>query len=119
MTNVVHEFLCILVQLKIYHWSTVSYARHKASDQCFVDLQGLIDRYMEALLGTASRKRVFGNLAPLKIDLKQACGDAYMTKRIASLIHKLDRAKLPKDLANLRDEMLTTLHTCLYLFSLQ
>jgi len=119
MSSVLHEFLTILVQLKVYHWSTVSYAKHKASDQCFVDLQALIDRYMEAMLGIVSRSSVFSKADALKIDLKQACNDEFMIKRIKALAQKLSAKKLPGDLANVRDEMVTVLHTCLYLFSLK
>lgn len=114
-----HDFLQILVELKVYHWSTLSYARHKASDQCFLDLQTLIDKYMETLLGMVSRKKVFQKQAVLKVDLNKATSDAHMVARIRKLMHTLEHKKLPSDLANLRDEMLTVLHTCLYLFSLK
>jgi hypothetical protein len=42
-----------------------------------------------------------------------------MIKRIKALAQKLSAKKLPGDLANVRDEMVTVLHTCLYLFSLK
>jgi hypothetical protein len=116
---VLHEFLEILVELKVYHWSTLSYARHKASDQCFTDLQGLIDKYMEVLLGIVPRTKVFHKQPALRIDLHRATSDTHMMSRIRQLIRTLQKKKLPQDLANLRDEMLTVLHTCLYLFSLK
>ena len=114
-----HDFLEILVELKVYHWSTLSYARHKASDQCFVDLQALIDKYMETLLGMVPRNKVFRKQPTLRIDLQKATNDAHMVSRIRQAIRGLEKQKLPSDLGNLRDEMLTVLHTCLYLFSLK
>lgn len=117
--TVLHEFLTILVELKVYHWNTESFARHKASDQCFADLNGLIDKYMEALLGQVSRGKVFARQPDLKISLTKPLSDKYMQERIQKLIGALTQKKLPNDLANLRDEMITVLHTTLYLFSLK
>jgi hypothetical protein len=118
MKSAVHEFLSVLIELKIHHWSTMSFARHKATDQCFADFHTLVDKYMEALLGQVSRKQIFKQIDALHVDLKSACSASHMKNRILKLIRGLEQKKLPQDLANIRDDMITTLHTCLYLFSL-
>ena len=38
-------FLAFRDQLKIYHWQTLSYARHKASDKLVDDITDQIDRF--------------------------------------------------------------------------
>lgn len=116
--SLLHDFFCILVELKVYHWSTRSFARHKASDQCFTDLQGLIDKYMEATLGRVPRDQIFNGIKPLHVNLNAAKSDKYIESRLQNFINRLEVARLPPDLANIRDDMLTTLQTCLYLFSL-
>lgn len=118
MKTSIHEFMSIMVQLKVYHWSTLSYARHKASDQCFTDLSALIDQYVETLLGKISRSKLFKNMSPLQINMQQATSDQFMVQRLQKLIGDLEGKRLPADLANIRDEMVIVLRTCLYLFSL-
>jgi hypothetical protein len=120
----VHELLRILVELKIYHWSTLSFARHKASDQCFTTLQTLTDQFMEAVLGLSpqARKVFQADLAAqpvLTVAVKAASTDKVMEARLLRLEQMLRASRFTAtDLANIRDEMLTAVHTCLYLFTL-
>ena len=37
-SNVILTFFTILNQIKIYHWQTVSYPRHKATDDLYTKL---------------------------------------------------------------------------------
>lgn len=118
-----HDFMRVLVELKIYHWSTDSFARHKASDQCFTDFQGLVDRFMEAALGATGARSAFATAikqrSVLSIPLHRSMRDTYMEGRLRQLIQSLQRATFMRiELANIRDEMLSALRTCLYLFTL-
>jgi len=121
--ELVHDFMRLLVELKIYHWSTTSFARHKASDQCFTDLQGLVDRFMEAVLGASGARAAFTAAmkqhSVLNIPLNRSMHDAYMERQVRQLIETLQRVTFTRtELANIRDEILSALRTCLYLFTL-
>ena len=42
MAGLVHDMLELSAQIKLYHWQTKSYARHKASDSLFSEMNDLI-----------------------------------------------------------------------------
>lgn len=119
-----HELLRTLVELKIYHWSTTSFARHKASDQCFTTLQTLTDQFMEVFLGqnAQARKGFQSDLTAnpmLTVAMKAAAADRGMEARLLRLEQLLRASRFTAtDLQNIRDEMLSAVHTCLYLFTL-
>jgi hypothetical protein len=50
INNLVKFFFTLQLNLKLYHWNTTSYSRHKASDQFGERLLSLIDRFVEVLL---------------------------------------------------------------------
>ena len=47
----VEVFLNILNTIKIFHWKTKSYALHKATDDLHSKLSGLVDSFVEVMLG--------------------------------------------------------------------
>jgi hypothetical protein len=113
----VQSFLEFLVNLKMYHWRTQSYPRHKASDDCFQKIQALIDQFVEVYVGRHGRK-------PFLSMSNECCAihsltDKFMPKYIQNFRNKLQRLKLrDPDLINIRDEIIGELNQCLYLFTL-
>ena len=53
-TNV-NFFLTLQAQLKIMHWQTKGYARHKALDDTFGELLDLVDTFVEEAMGKYGR----------------------------------------------------------------
>jgi hypothetical protein len=51
MEEAVKYFLTLHNQVKLYHWTTMSYATHKALDELHEHLGGLIDRFIETYMG--------------------------------------------------------------------
>ena len=49
--------LGVTMQLKVYHWQTPSYARHKASDALVASLTDKTDKIIEVLQGAAGKRR--------------------------------------------------------------
>jgi hypothetical protein len=43
--------MTILDQIKLYHWQTLSYPRHKATDELHEELSSLVDKFVEVLHG--------------------------------------------------------------------
>lgn len=114
------EFFTFLNNLKLYHWSTTSYARHKASDDCFSKLQNLVDQFVETYIGKYGRSQL-SSVEGKKLDV-HIYNDQEAKKLLKHMVQyltglKLD-AKLDSDLITIRDEMLGSLNQTLYLFSL-
>ena len=52
-SELAHLFLSIRTQIKLYHWQTRIYARHKATDRFLDTFEPLVDRFVEAAQGIA------------------------------------------------------------------
>ena len=119
--TIVQFYLTLRNAMKIYHWNTTSYARHKASDDFIEKLDGLIDRFVEVYMGRYGRAPAFNK--PMKLDLPSLDEKLVVEYLEEARIWMQDR--LPKmlkdtdtDLYNLRDEMLSEINQTLYLFTL-
>jgi len=49
--NIVTMFLQMLNTVKLYHWKTISYPEHKATDELYANLNSNIDTFVETMLG--------------------------------------------------------------------
>ena len=117
----VNFFFQMRQQLKLYHWQTHSYARHKATDELLDSLDKLIDEYVEVYMGKYGRPRIGGKTAQMRLtnmNEKQAARFVRdcVTYLAGPLVWGLKEGDT--DLLNLRDEMLAHLHRVMYLFSL-
>jgi hypothetical protein len=117
---IVQRFLQYSALIKLYHWATQSYSRHKASDQLYADIQSGMDKFVEVYIGAYGRKEVFKGKAP-PIDL-QIVSDKEGTA-LLDQIAKFLEVEIPKhvketDLLNIRDELLANVHQAKYLFTL-
>ena len=50
-SELVKMFLEMLTTIKLYHWNTHSYARHKATDELHEKLSDLVDEFVEVMQG--------------------------------------------------------------------
>jgi hypothetical protein len=111
MKSMMLFFLQLQNNIQLFHWNTVSYSAHKASDKLYKNIGPLIDKFIEVGLD----KRV-----PAFEDKIMVCHKtlpkfkAYL-KQTAILLQKMG---LENDLANLRDAMLEEIHQFLYLANL-
>ena len=115
-------FLSFRDQLKIYHWQTTSYSRHKATDKLLTIMNEQIDRFMETLQGSRGKRLVI-NQSTNTLTIRNCTHEDANTLLIAFkswLLSGLDRSLEPydKDLNNIRDEILGSVNKTLYLFSL-
>jgi hypothetical protein len=116
--DIVTELLTIRNQIKLYHWQTGSFARHKATDDLTATLDTNIDTFIESFMGRYGRPKVTGSIklhnfteeAARKFVAKKS---EYLTKVLPKQIGKEDT-----DLLNVRDEILGDLNKVLYLFTL-
>lgn len=107
-------------QIKLYHWQTMSFARHKGTDELVEKLDGNIDKFVEVYMGKRGRPKV-GHNASLKIrDYHDKEAPKLLQEAIAWLSHDLPKLlkKGDTDLLNIRDEIVGDLNQALYLFTL-
>jgi hypothetical protein len=119
----VHFFLVMRNQIKLYHWQTYSYARHKATDDVVNSLDEHIDLYVEVYMGKYGRMKMTPKTGTIKVEnFTDKKAVAFVKECITilngSLVKDLDPRK-DTDLFNIRDEMLGDLNQLLYLFTLK
>ncbi len=140
------SFLELLNTIKIYHWSTLSFATHKATDELHEKLSELVDSFIEIYIGHCSRRGSAGAGADAGADAGAGAGAGGVPifrfkarqlpsipfcdcKSLAAFCKVLDDnivhlESLTKslngytDLVNIRDEMVGALAQALYLLRL-
>jgi hypothetical protein len=109
-------------QLKIYHWQTSSYARHKASDSLGSAINDKMDSFIEIMQGSRGVK--------LSISVSEPITLVHQTdSTIRELLEEFKNWLLDDlpyylnddtdtDLKNLRDDIVGDINQTLYLFTL-
>ena len=113
-------FLAFRDQLKIYHWQTLSYARHKASDKLVDDITDQIDRFMEVLQGSRNlRLLLTSKSGKIKFTNQHDENATTLVAFRGWLTYGLPSILKPfrKDLTNIRDEMRIILYICTLYFN--
>jgi hypothetical protein len=113
-------FLGLLGQIKIYHWSTMSYSTHKALDDLHSSLSSNIDEIMEIYIGKFNRQPI----EPFEIQMR---ANSDVSDIIGYLENEREnirgmRTKLFKsssEIQNLIDNMLGSISRTIYLCRLR
>lgn len=116
--DIVTHLLTIRNQVKLYHWQTGSFARHKATDDLTATLDTNIDAFVESYMGRYGRPSVSGSV---KLhNFSESAAKAFVAKETKYLETELPRkiGKSDTDLLNLRDTILGDLTKVSYLFTL-
>lgn len=121
--SIIKIFFHMTTTIKLYHWQTSSYPRHKATCDLLDAILPLIDTFVETYMGRYQRP-VFESGFKMNIqELKD--NDDSAPSLIKDYIFYLQN-DLPKyvedndtDLLNIRDEIVSNLNKTLYLFTLQ
>ncbi len=114
-------FLELSAMIKLYHWMTLKYSRHKASDKLFETILELSDKFIETYLGRYGRNKrdFYENLTVKKLSDVEFSN--YLKKTVKILENDFAKVLLPSDtdLFNIRDEILGKINQTLYLFSFE
>lgn len=115
--NVIQHFMSLVGQVKLFHWATMSYAKHKALDELYEALSDKVDLFIEAYIGRSAKRQ------PLKkfvIETKSTTD----TKQIEPFL-EAERTKLLNfssakladcpDLSNIVEEMVAEINKALYI----
>lgn len=117
--SIVTHLLTIRNQVKLYHWQTKQFSRHKATDDLTATLDANIDAFVESYMGRYGRPSVSGSI---KLhNFSDSAAKSFVAKETKYLENELPRkiGKKDSDLLNIRDEILADLNKVLYLFTLQ
>jgi hypothetical protein len=117
--DIVTAMLTIRNQVKLYHWQTKSFARHKATDDLTATLDTLIDSFVESYMGKYGRPTVRGSIT--LHNFSESAARSFVAKQTTYLTKVLPKKlkSTDTDLLNIRDEILGELNKVLYLFTLQ
>jgi hypothetical protein len=120
MESYVNYLLGMQQQLRVFHWQTKSYSRHKAFGEAYEDLSDLIDSFVEVHMGKYGRfvltdKTIeVSNL--VEVSVKDFIVDS--CNYLIGLTGQLSPEK-DTDLLNIRDEMLQVFNKLKYLLTLE
>lgn len=118
-TSDVVFFMTMRSQLKLYHWTTHAYSRHKATDKAIDLLDELIDQFVEVYIGVARTRPDLDNLRCLRVtSMNEDEIEVFLDACIQYLTERVNTHS-STDLKNIRDEMLAVLHRLRYLFTLR
>lgn len=120
--EIINLMLTLRNQVKIYHWETMQYSRHKSTDDLVDKLDDAIDKFMEVYFGKYGRLNLNQRNGTIRLRnynddegpelLKQAV--EWLSTRLPKLLSSKDT-----DLLNIRDEIVADLNQTLYLFTFQ
>lgn len=121
--SIVKDLLEILNTIKLYHWKTLSYATHIATDDLHKNLSTHIDKYVEVMIGKMNVNIHMSDYSCIK--MKNLENNNALERFIRDFIIKFEDLHdfLPEkgntDLMNIRDDIITDLQQFLYLLRLK
>jgi hypothetical protein len=121
--EIINVLLTLRTQVKIYHWQTNSFSRHKATDDLVTALDASIDKFVEVYMGkygppkltAASGKFVVHDTADKRAGKLLNAGVEWLTHDLPTFLKK----DADTDLLNIRDEILADLNQARFLFRLR
>lgn len=115
-------FFSLREQLKLYHWQTAVFSRHKASDDILKELDELIDLFVEVYMGKYGRPNITRATNTIVVkNMNEKTATKFVKEALGYLQGNLTKSLkgTDTDLANIRDEMVGILNKLLYLFTLK
>ena len=117
----IHFFFHLREQVKLYHWQTHLYARHKATDDVIKSLDEHIDLFVEVYMGKYGRPNITKTTNTIQVrNMADKSAMKFIKDCIAHLTGPFTKSLkvTDTDLLNIRDEILGELNQLLYLFTL-
>jgi aminoglycoside phosphotransferase family enzyme len=126
-SHIVQKFLEILTAIRLYHWSTTSYAQHKTTEELYKSLESLVDRFVETLsgkLGSESKKgRIHMVSAKMRLynfsNVNQLSTALFEFREFLLSLQDIFRNETDADILTIRDDMLAVINQYLYLLTMK
>jgi hypothetical protein len=111
-------FFEMLLMVKLFHWKTHSFARHKATDELYDSLNEHMDKFIEVLLGKTGSRIQMGSTKSVKlVDLDSPAKLKAKAESFKRYLSSMDIVET--DLLNIRDEILADMNKFTYLLTLK
>jgi len=126
--QIITHLLQMLNTVKLYHWNTLTFSVHKATDDLYGELNTLMDQFVEVLLGkhsSVSQQNKHEILHIKTLHLKTYKDNGMFKKEIEGYkkyligLNSVFNQSENSDLLNIRDEILATLNKVSYLLTLK
>jgi len=119
-TEIIRVFFHMKLNIKMYHWSTFSYPRHKSTDELFGKLLESIDKFVEVFIGKYGRPVIGSDYDIPVLQYNEDAIVELLKSYTSYLCNELPKhlQECDTDLLNIRDEMLADFNQTLYLFTL-
>jgi len=121
--EIILKFIQILNIIKIYHWKTLSYPQHKATDELYESFNGRMDEFVETMIGKTGKRF---NLSSTKsipfydytnVTKFKQCIEIFKTYLVNMSNAPYFKNPENSDLLNIRDEILGDLNKFTYLLT--
>ena len=119
--EIVNLMMTLRNQIKLYHWQTMNYPRHIATNDLVTKLDTNIDQFVEVYVGKYGRPKLSGKTATIHLRNHSDKEATLMIKEAINWLSNDLTRKLKKtdtDLFNIRDTIVADLNQTLYLFTL-
>jgi hypothetical protein len=118
INEIVRFFFTLQLNIKLYHWNTNSYSRHKATDQLGQKILELSDKFVEVFIGKYKVKPMIHKIKIVN-DFITDDGSEILLRKSAKYLEELHLKINDTELLNIRDEILGELQQTLYLYQLK
>jgi DNA-binding ferritin-like protein len=117
--NVITPLVQFQQQMRIFHWQTDSFAKHKAFGKIYESLDGLVDEFVETYMGNFGKSKP---VAPFNFTLLPLEDDGVVSEVLEDFIDYLKEMSYEiednSDLLNIRDSILAEVNKLKYLLTL-
>lgn len=118
MSRIIAQLIYLQLQMRIYHWQTKSYARHKAFGKFYDSLGDLLDTFVETYQGIYGRV-AFAQSLDLRNLEESTDIEKILNNAIEMLTNEMEDIQAHSDLLNIRDEMVGAMNHLRYLITLE
>jgi DNA-binding ferritin-like protein len=121
LSSNVNFFLGLQIQMKINHWQTKGYARHKAFGEFYDTLGDLIDTFVESAMGKYGRFILNDESKTIQLNNISELDMKGLVNTVREALTQMSEQLDPSDtdLLNIRDEMLGEVNKLSYLLTLE
>lgn len=113
--KLIEYFLGLLNQIKVFHWATMEYGKHKALDELHSNMSSLVDKLVEVFIGRYKKQPIQN----FKISMTAHSDMTKLNKFLEverESIRKLHiHFKGVNEIQNIIDEMLVSMNQSIYL----
>ena len=122
-SEIILKFIQMLNIIKIYHWKTLSYPQHKATDELYESFNGRMDEFVETMIGKTGKRFNLSSVKSIPFyDYTSVTKFKQCIETFKSYLVNMSNAPYFKnpansDLLNIRDEILGDLNKFTYLLT--